>query len=187
VITLLVGVGLVALVAIAGGIGLGLRRRALARERHRLDALTDLEDRFRSATASLDAQGPANDPLPTPAPVSSASGSRGRAALLDALTGAVTDARSEGSRLSVARIESSETTAAVLAARVAEVTRLEPYEVGARAVALVVRAGGRAEALGVLARIQAACGARGDAVELEPGESAVELLARALSSAPPAA
>jgi hypothetical protein len=54
--------------------------------------------------------------------------------------------------------------------------------VGSRAVALVVPGAGRADALGVIARIQAACGATGNAVELAPGDDAVTLVTRLLSS-----
>jgi hypothetical protein len=74
-------------------------------------------------------------------------------------------ARADGSRLSVAVVESGSTGAAALADEVAAVTGGDAYEVGARAVALVVPGVGRADALGVLARIQAACGATGSAAE----------------------
>ena len=57
----------------------------------------------------------------------------------------------------------------------------QAYEVGYRSVALVAPRHGRADALGLLARIQAACGATGTAVEREPDEDAVELLTRLLS------
>ena len=171
----------VVLAALALGIGWGLHRRALDRERRRVDALTSLESRLRSATASLELPAPAPEREQYSAPLA-APGSRGRAALLEALTDAVAGARADRSRLSVALVESRETSATVLAAEVADATGSQSYEVGPRAVALVVRGGGRAEALGLLARIQAACGARGDAVELQPGESAVGLLTRALST-----
>ena len=58
-------------------------------------------------------------------------------------------------------------------------------EVGARSVALVVPGSGRADALGVLARIQAACGATGNAVELEPDDDAVGLVSRLLAGEEP--
>ena len=61
------------------------------------------------------------------------------------------------------------------------VTGTGAYEVGPRNVAIVVPGAGRADALGLLARIQAACGATGDAVELDPDEDAVALLTRLLS------
>jgi hypothetical protein len=181
---LLVLVVLVALAALAAVIGGALRRRAVERERRRVDALTSLEDRLRSAAAALEVHAAPTAPAQAPG-LRAAPGSRGRAALLDALTDAVADARAGGSRLSVALVESRETSAAALVGVLAELTGGEPYEIGSRTVALVVRDGGRAEALGLLARIQAACGAHGDAVELEQGETAVELLARALSTGRP--
>ena len=61
------------------------------------------------------------------------------------------------------------------------VTGTRAYEVGPRHVAIVVPGAGRAEALGLLARIQAACEATGDAVELEPDDDAVALVTRLLS------
>jgi hypothetical protein len=184
VTALLLLVLLVAVAALAAGIGRALHRRAVERERRRVDALTSLEDRLRSATAVLAVRASTSAPAPKPAPAARAApGSRGRAALLDALTDAVADARVDGARLSVAIVQSRESSTAALSEELAELTGAEPFEVGAHTVALVVRGGGRAEALGLLARIQAACGAPGDAVELEPNETAVELLARALSAA----
>jgi hypothetical protein len=176
---------LAAFVALAlAAVGRRATRDALAREERRAEALRSLHDRLRTAAASLDLSAPV--PAPGDASATRAApavaGSRGRAALLDALTDAVAAARLDHTRLAVAHIETREGSAALLAARVAGATGLEPYEVGPRAVALVVRDGGRADALGLLARVEAACGATGDAVELEPGESAVELLARALSA-----
>ena len=75
--------------------------------------------------------------------------------------------------------------AASLADDVRAVAGSEGYEVGTGSVALVVPGAGRADALGLLARIQAACGATGSAVELEPDEDAVELVARLLAKRAP--
>ena len=185
----LVAVALAALAALAVvAVGRRATRVALEREERRAEALRSLHDRLRSAAASLDLPAPVqtqpNDAPAATEATSTAAGSRGRAALLDALAAAVAAARVDDTRLSVALVETRAESAALLAAHVARATGLEPYEVGPRAVALLVSDGGRADALGLLARVEAACGATGDAVELEPGESAVELLARALSARP---
>ena len=66
----------------------------------------------------------------------------------------------------------------VLAFFLMKVAGAPAYEVGPRSVVLVAPGAGRAEALGLLARIQAASGATGTAVELEPDEDAVALLTR---------
>ena len=71
--------------------------------------------------------------------------------------------------------------AGTLAGVVHEVAHAEAYAVGPRAVALVLPGLGRADALGVLARIEAQCASSGRAVELEPREDAVEFAARLLA------
>lgn len=172
---------LVAAAVLMAAVALVFRRRAIAQERRRVAALGALAERLSQITATLDEPVPVREPPPrSPAPFVPA-GSRGRTALLDAVGDAVRRARADGSRLSVALVESGSTGAAALADEVADVIEGDAYEIGARAVALVVPGVGRADALGVLARIEAACGATGSAVELEPGEDAVELLARLLA------
>jgi hypothetical protein len=175
--------GLVVLVVVAFAVGAlwRFRRRAIETERRRVATLTTLATRLQQVTASLEvpravAEPPPRPPAPLP-PVEPG----GRAAFLDALTDAVAQARSDGSRLTAAVVASDSTTSASLAGDVHGVTGGDAYEVGARAVALVVPGAGRADALGVLARIQAACGATGNAVELEPGDDAVALVTRLLS------
>ena len=71
--------------------------------------------------------------------------------------------------------------AGTLAGVVHEVAHAEAYAVGPRSVALVLPGLGRADALGVLARIEAQCASSGRAVELEPREDAVEFAARLLA------
>ena len=91
-------------------------------------------------------------------------------------------ARAEGTRLAVAVVDAADGNAGRLGEDVASVVGLTAYTVGPRSIAMLLPGAGRAQALGVVARIQAACGATGRAVELEPGEDAVELLARVLGS-----
>jgi hypothetical protein len=178
---IVVGVVVVALLALLA-VGLRFRRRAIADEQRRVEALTTLAVRLNDLNASLPvppatAEPPPRPPAPLP-PIEPG----GRAAFLDALTDAVARARADSSRLTVAVVESGATVSAALAGDVRDVTAGDAYEVGPRAVALVVEGAGRADALGVLARIQAACGATGNAVELEPGDDAVALVARLLAA-----
>ena len=105
----------------------------------------------------------------------------GRAALVDATSAAVRRARADGTRLAVAIVE-SDRGAETIARDVASLAGLPTYAIGPRSLALVLPGSGRADAFGVLARIEVACGATGRAVELEPGEDAVELLARLLAA-----
>ena len=108
----------------------------------------------------------------------------GRAALVEALTARVAEARSEGSRVAAAFVRSGADDATTLARHVRTVVDAPVYAVGTRAVAFVLPGLGRAEALGVLARIEAACHTSGRAVELEQGEDGVDLVARLLGSVP---
>lgn len=180
-VTWLLVVLLLTLAAVLAAAGVVLRRRGLERERRRLAALTALAERLGRVPPTPDEQVVVEEPSPrAPAPLTPA-GPRGRAALLDALADAVGRAGSEGSRLSVALVESPATAAAALADEVEAIAGAHAYEVGPRSVALVAPGHGRADALGLLARIQAACGATGTAVEREPDEDAVELLTRLLS------
>lgn len=172
----------VAVVAVAGGV---LRRSAIERERRRVAALSALADRLAQLAATHDLPTATIEPPPrAPGPLTPL-GSRGRAALLDALADAVRRAASERSRLAIALVESPGTAAATLAEDVHAIAGAPAYEVGPRSVVLVAPGAGRAEALGLLARIQAASGATGTAVELEPDEDAVALLTRLLSAARP--
>ena len=176
--TLLVAL-LVVAVLVAAGV-FAYRRRAIEQERRRVASLEAFAEQLRTVTATLpDPIAPREPPPRAPGPLAPA-GSRGRTALLDALSDAVERARVDGTRLSVALV-SSGSSAPRLADEVSAVTATPAYEVGPRAAAFVVPGAGRADALGVLARIQAACGAHGDAVELEPDEDAVALLTRLLA------
>ena len=176
---MLVALVVAAVVALIAGLVWVVRRRAIEHERRRVVELTSLADRLRDLSAALDAPSTAPEPPPR-APGLVAPESGGRAALLHTLADAVADARAERARLAVAVVESRSTPAPALADEVSAITGADTYEVGSRTVALALPGVGRAGALGLLARIQAACGATGDAVELEDGEDAVELLARLL-------
>ena len=175
-------VAVVGVVAVAGG---ALRRGAIERERRRVAALTALADRLGRISAAHDLSAAAIEPPPRTPPPLTPIRSRGRAALLDALAEAVRRAAPEGSRLAIALVESPGTAAAALADDVEAIAGAQAYEVGPRSVALVAPGVGRAEALGLLARVQAVIGATGTAVELEPDEDAIALLTRLLSAARP--
>jgi hypothetical protein len=175
---LLVLVLVLVVVGAVGGLWV-LRVRSLARERRRLASLAGVAQRLEAARLDVPRTRD-EEPMPSAPPPPAVP--RGRAALVDAVTDAVARARADGERVALAVIETPDSTAAALARDVGAITGHEVYTVGARSVALVVPAAGRAETLGLLARIEAGCGARGRAVELEPGEDAVALLARGLGS-----
>ena len=166
------------------------RRRRAARRERRLAALEATARRIDSAVGSLrdlDLHDQ-DEPAPTvprdgpPPPV--AGDLPGRAALVEALTTRVVEARSEGSRVAAAFVRSGDDDATTLARHVRTVVDAPVYAVGTRAVAFVLPGLGRAEALGLLARIEAACHTSGRAVELEQGEDGVDLVARLLGSVP---
>jgi hypothetical protein len=166
------------------------RRRHVAQQAKRLAALEETARRIDTAVASLrelDVHDRA-EPLPpptgdSPAP-SVADDLPGRAALVEALTERVAEARAEGSRIAAAVVRSGADDATTLARNVRAVVDAPVYAVGTRSVALVLPGLGRADALGLLARIEAACHTSGRAVELEYGEDGAELVARLLESVP---
>lgn len=114
-----------------------------------------------------------------------ADGLPGRAALVEALSERVAQARADGSRIAAAVVRSGADDATALARSVKAVVDAPVYAVGTRAVALLLPGLGRADALGVLARIEATCRTTGRAVELEQGEDGVELLARLMEIGQP--
>ncbi len=106
----------------------------------------------------------------------------GRAAFVEALGTEVERATARGTRLAAAVVrDEGEVTADALADIVREAAKAPVYRVGPRTVAVALPGTGRAEALGMLARVEASCGARGSAVELETGESSVRLAVRLLA------
>jgi hypothetical protein len=175
----LVGLVVLALVLLGAWV---FRRHAIEQERRRVAVLTSLATRLSDVTASLEVPLADAEPRPRPPTPLPAVEPGGRAAFIDALSDAVADARANGARLTAALVESSSASSAALVGDVRGITGGEAYEVGSRAVALVVPGAGRADALGVIARIQAACGATGNAVELETGDDAVTFATRLLST-----
>ncbi len=106
----------------------------------------------------------------------------GRAAFVDALGSEVERASERGTRLAAAVVRDAEAASLdTLAAVVREAAKAPVYLVGPRAVAVALPGTGRAEALGILARVEASCGARGSAAELEAGETATQLAVRVLA------
>ena len=165
------------------------RRRHVARARRRLEALTEVAARIDRAVASLGELTliSPHDPVeaapasPERAPLVE-DDLAGRAGLLQELALDVAGAHSQGDRLAAAVVRSEDGDAATLAREARSVAGVPVYTVGPRAVALVLPGLGRADALGVLARIETLCPSSGRAVELESGEDAVELAARLLAS-----
>lgn len=107
----------------------------------------------------------------------------GRVAFVDALAAEVERSASRGTRLAAALVRAGDAPEPeTLAEIVREAAKAPVYLVGPRSVAVALPGTGRAEALGVLARVEARCGARGSAVELERGESALRLAVRLLGA-----
>ena len=106
----------------------------------------------------------------------------GRAAFVDALGSEIERTAERGTRLAAAVVCDAEAASVdTLADIVREAAKAPVYLVGPRAVAVALPGTGRAEALGILARVEASCGARGSAVELEAGETATQLAVRVLA------
>jgi hypothetical protein len=165
------------------------QRRRAARAARRRTTLAEIAERIDAAVTSLRGLAitrPPHQAPPSPledVPAPPVDGELpGRAGLLQALALSVSDARSRGSRLAAAVVRASDDDAPALAGRARSVTDVPVYAVGPRAIALVLPGLGRADALGVLAQIEARCPSSGKAVELAPGEDAAELAARLLGT-----
>ena len=189
----------VTVLAVAGALAVSViviaawltRRRRRKRNARRIAALRAVAERIDAAVTSVCAGTGRETAEQRPAPTRAASaapapriadGLPGRAALLDAVADAVEHARVQGARLSAAVVRvTGEKDAGALAGVAHEVAHAEAYAVGPRAVALVLPGLGRADALGVLARIEAQCASSGRALELEPREDAIEFAARLLA------
>lgn len=173
-------------------LALRAHRKRVARAQRRLEVFTEVAARIDEAVSSLrelsliGAQGP--EPAPPaadePGPLVEA-GLHGRTGLVQALTAGVTGARAQGLRLAAAVVRADQDDAAALAHGARTVADVPLFAVGPRAVALVLPGAGRADALGLLARIEAQCPSSGRAVELESGEDALELAARLLGGPAP--
>jgi len=176
-------------VALATGVVVAVRahRARAARDRRRLEVLTQVAARIDEAVSSLGEPttvrpfdgGSAQPRAPLPAPLVDAD-LGGRAALVEALAAGVAGARTQAGRLAAAVVRTDQGDATTLARDARSVADVPVFVVGPRAVALVLPGLGRADALGLLARIEAQCPSSGRAVELEPDEDALELAARLL-------
>ena len=183
ILFLLLGCVVAGLVVVA----LALRRQARLSARRDI-GLTTVAKRIDDAVASLR---PPKEPVEHFSPLTSGPAPMvgpalpGRAALVEAVASAVAVARADGARLAVALVGAPGTEDAErLACDVREVAGVTAYATGPHSVALVLPGLGRADALGLLARVEARCASTGLAVELEPGEDAAELVCRLLGSVP---
>ena len=158
----LVVLGLAALIVVLATVVVARARRA--RATRRVAALVDVADRIDAAVSSLGELTPVDGPdaqadldeVPDPArPVEGTL--PGRAGLLWAIATGIADARSRGLRLAAAVVRSGDEDASSLAAHARSVADVPVYAVGPGAVALVLPGLGRADALGLLARIEAEC------------------------------
>ena len=105
----------------------------------------------------------------------------GRVAFLDALEAEVARASDADTRLAVAVVREPDAPTGQAPDVLRELGAEAVYSVGPGAHAVVLAGAGRAEALGLLAKVEARCGAGGAAVERAEGESALELYVRLLS------
>ena len=175
----------VALVAVAAAT-VAARRRAAAREVRRVKALRRLAERLEVSIGQLRPSSPPPEPAGRPSNATTpliAGRLPGRAALLEAVATEVERAGPRGARLTLALVRIAEETPPEA---VREATGRPVYVVGPSAVAFTLPGVGRAGGLGALARIESHVPSSGRAIEREPDESAVELVARLLE-APPAA
>lgn len=109
----------------------------------------------------------------------------GRVAFLDALEAEVAQAADTDTRLAVAVVREPDAPTGQVPAVLRELGAGAVYAVGPGAHAVVLAGTGRAEALGLLAKVEARCGAGGAAVERAEDESALELYVRLLSGGRP--
>jgi hypothetical protein len=176
-----------AIVAVAAAVS--ARRRAATREARRVEELRRLAERLEASLAELRPQRPrtaetASGAATSPAPLV-ADRLPGRAALLEAVGREVAEARSTGERLTAVVVRvADETSPARLADAIRVAAGRPAYAVGPGAAAFTLPTLGRAEGLGVLARIESATPSSGHAVEWATHESAAELVTRLLESRP---
>ena len=166
-------------------VAVAFRRRAVARERRRVEALERLANRLELSLG--EARPPAFPPFehPTPAPEGDAplvaDRLPGRAALLEAVAAEVDRARAGSTRLTIALVRAVDaTTEDSLVEAVREVTGRRAYAVGPNAAAFTLPGLGRADGLGTVARIESRTPSVGRAAEWVPGETPGELVVRLL-------
>jgi len=186
-----------------GALLLRSRRRAEAVTRRRVVALEGLASTIERLAVDLERQTVAAALVPpppaaakrAPAAIDPATGLPARAALVDALGERIAEARRDGGRLGLAVVAVGEIDAKVdeavsLIANAARETapNTPTFRAGERAVALLLPDAGRADAIAAVAKIEAALksgpAVSASVVELESGEDAVALLARASSRVP---
>jgi hypothetical protein len=109
----------------------------------------------------------------------------GRVAFLDALEVEVARTADADARLAVALVLAGNAPTGQVPEVLRELGADEVYAVGPGASAVVLAGAGRADALGLLARVEARCGAGGTAIERSEGETALELYVRLLSGGRP--
>lgn len=177
----LLGVALV-LVLIA----VTVRRQAVAREARRVQALGRLAEQLELSLAQLRPPEfrPIEPTAPEPGAVAPFVADRlpGRAALLEAVAAEVERARAGTARLTAVLVRiAGATEGGTLVVAVDQVTGRRAYAVGPSAVAFTLPGLGRADGLAALARIESRTASSGHAVEWEPGETPVELVARLLA------
>jgi hypothetical protein len=186
-----VAVGLLALAAgailVAVVLALSARRRAAAREARRIEELGRLAERLQVSLGELRP--------PSTAPTASDTATRGtplvagrlpgRTALLEAVTSDVQRAQESHARLTAVVVRAAgETTPPRLVDTIRAIAGRPAYAVGPGIAAFTLPELGRAAGLGVLARIEAVTASSGHAIEWDPRETAVELVARLLETAP---
>lgn len=168
-------------------VALSVRRRAVARETRRVEALGHLAERLEQSLVEV--RPPRFPPFAPTAPAQGgvaplvADRLPGRAALLEAVAAELDRAREDQARLTVVLVRVAGTTSGeALVDAVHEVTGRHAYAVGPSAAAFTLPGLGRAEGLGMLARIESRSASTGRAVEWarEQGETPVELVARLL-------
>jgi GGDEF domain-containing protein len=197
-VALVASVGFLAAVVLAVAL-VRARRRARALQRRRVVALEGLAQTIErlagEVAACADKAGPPSTPVRVATvgstSVDPATGLPARAALVDALIERVAQARTTGSRLGLAvvAVDALDVRIDAAVSRVANAARetapdTPAFRAGERAVALVLADAGRADAIAAGARIEALLGSNPavsvSVVELEQGEDAIGLLARAL-------
>jgi hypothetical protein len=176
------------------------RARAHALAVRRAAAIERLADSIDWVAEELDRRPPTATPPPPPPETARreprtdpTTGLPARAALVDELVQGVETARREGSRLGLAlvAVDASGIGLEPAMAEVAHAARLAApgaaaFRAGEHALALVLPAAGRADAIAAVARLEASLAGTppltSSVVELEPGEDAAALLTRAASA-----
>lgn len=183
--------------ALGGVVAVRARRRAVSVAQRRRAALERVAASLEHAAAELDTPLATRPRSPTlqsvgganASPADPTTGLPTRAALVDALVKHVDEARTSGGRLGLALVSVTgpglgESAIAEVAAAVPSAgDEIEAFRVGEHVLALVLTGRGRAAVMAAVARLEAGFRAgpklSATVVELEAGEDAAELLARA--------